>query len=91
MDILYIVLAIISIFTTIGGLYALGEKYKSGFMLYNISLGCQIYLFCVAASDSIIVRTIIFIQLLILFVFNFRNFFKWRGEDICQSKIKNIN
>ena len=68
-----IIASIISLCFTLLGLYALGEKYKSGFMLYNVSLACQIYLF----YTNIFIVT----QLLVLAVFNFRNYIKWKREE----------
>lgn len=76
MDILEIILSVISLISTLLGLYALGEKYKSGFMLYNVSLICQIYLFYM--------NKFIVIQLLLLIFFNFRNFRKWKMEEVCE-------
>jgi hypothetical protein len=68
-----IIVSLISLATTLLGLYALGEKYKSGFMLYNISLACQMVLFYT--------NRFIIIQLLVLMIFNFRNFAKWGKKN----------
>ena len=73
MDCLTIIISIVSLVTTLWGLYLLGKKDKLGFMAYNISLVCQIYLFKG--------NTFIVIQLFILAVFNIRNFLKWRKEE----------
>lgn len=69
-----ILIQIVSLVTTLIGLYLVGEKKKSGFMFYNVSLLCQIYLFIPAY--------IIIVQLLVLLFFNFYNFKKWKkGES----------
>ncbi|MFW9877021.1 MAG: hypothetical protein ACFFG0_28350 [Candidatus Thorarchaeota archaeon] len=68
-----IAISLVSLVTTLLGLYALGEKYKSGFMLYNISLICQMVLFYT--------NRFIVIQLIVLMIFNFRNYYKWGKEE----------
>lgn len=69
-----ILIQVISLLTTIVGLYLVGEKIKWGFIFYNVSLLCQIYLFF---GSYIIV-----VQLILLIIFNVYNFRKWKkGED----------
>jgi hypothetical protein len=66
--------SIISLIYTLAGLYALGKKYKIGFMLYNVSLMCQIYLL----RDNVF----LIFQLIVLMVFNCRNYMKWKREEV---------
>lgn len=68
-----IAISITSLATTLFGLYELGEKHRSGFMLYNVSLACQMVLFYT--------NKFIMIQLLVLMIFNFRNYAKWGKEE----------
>ena len=40
-----LILSIVSLITTLIGLYLLGEKKASGFVVFTISLFCQMYIF----------------------------------------------
>ena len=40
-----LILSIISLITTLIGLYHLGEKKASGFLIFTISLMCQMWIF----------------------------------------------
>lgn len=74
MDIL--VASIISLITTLVGLYLLGEKRASGFLIFTASLICQMYIFYNQGNWFLI------IQMLVLVVFNVRNYRKWtRGAN----------
>lgn len=64
-------LEIISLITTIFGLYLLGEKISYGFMIFNISLACQFYIFLKGKNWFLVG------QMVVLIVFNSYNFIKW--------------
>lgn len=75
MVILTWVLSGISLPTTIIGLYFLGEKNKLGFVYFTISLLCQLVLF--AAQKNIFLS----LQMIVLIVFNIRNYLLWKMEE----------
>lgn len=70
MDLL-IVLSIISLITTMVGLYMLGEKNPFGFLIFTGSLVCQMYIFYDQKN------WFLFCQMIILIIFNIVNFKKW--------------
>lgn len=74
MDILSIGLQVVSLITTLIGLYLLGEKNKHGFSIFTISLACQCILFYAESKWFLVV------QMIVLIIFNFRNYFKWGKE-----------
>ncbi len=77
-----LILSIVSLITTLIGLYLLGEKKPSGFLVFTVSLVCQMYIFyspdpkaCEGPNWFLI------IQMVILIVFNVVNYRKWvRGS-----------
>jgi hypothetical protein len=71
-----ILISAISLITTLIGLYYIGEKNKWGFVYHTISVGIQGYLFFVLSNWFLV------IQMIILAVFNIRNYIKWRSEDV---------
>jgi len=73
MDVLMI-LGIVSLITTIIGLYLLGEKNALGFIIFTISLMCQMCIFYVQHNWFLV------IQMVVLIVFNIRNYKKWTSE-----------
>lgn len=80
-----ILISIVSLLTTIIGLYYIGEKDKRGFVYHTISIVCQGYLFLIISNWFLV------FQMVILAVFNIRNYLKWRNEE-CQIEInKTIN
>jgi hypothetical protein len=66
-----LVLSIISLITTLIGLYFLGEKKASGFLVFTASLLCQMYIF---HSQS---NWFLFFQMAVLIIFNVVNYRKW--------------
>jgi len=66
-------LEIISLITTLIGLYLLGEKIALGFLIFTISLLCQIYIFYKGRNWFLV------IQMIILIMFNIFNYTKWIG------------
>ncbi len=70
-----ILISVLSLLTTIVGLYYLGEKDKKGFLVFTFSLGCQLYLFYILSNWFLV------IQMIVLIGFNIRNYYKWRKED----------
>ena len=70
MDLLTI-LGIVSLITTMIGLYMLGEKNPFGFLVFTASLACQMYIFYTQGM------WFLFFQMIVLIVFNIRNFRKW--------------
>ena len=73
MDIL--ILSIISLITTLIGLYLLGEKKESGFLIFTISLGCQMWIFAIQGN------WFLFCQMVVLIIFNMVNYWKWSKGD----------
>ena len=71
-----LILSIISLITTLIGLYLLGEKKASGFLIFTVSLTCQMYIFYVEN------KWFLFFQMLVLIVFNIVNYRKWIKEGI---------
>jgi hypothetical protein len=67
------ILEIISLITTLIGLYLLGEKVALGFIIFTVSLGCQIYIFYKGKNWFLVV------QMIVLITFNIFNYFKWIG------------
>jgi len=68
-------LSIISLITTCIGLYWLGNKNKNGFLIFNVSLNCQLILFWMQNNWFLI------IQMVILIGFNTYNYLKWRKDE----------
>lgn len=80
MDIL--IFSILSLLTTIVGLYLLGEKKAFGFLLFTASLSCQMYIFYYNYDCGVHKPNwFLVIQMIVLILFNLRNFRKWtKGE-----------
>ena len=70
-----VVLEIASLITTIIGLYLLGEKDKNGFLVFDASLLCQMYIFYIQGHIFLI------IQMAVLIFFNTINYIKWRRDE----------
>lgn len=66
-----LVLSILSLITTLIGLYLLGEKHASGFLVFTASLACQLYIFY--SQDN----WFLVFQMIVLIVFNVVNYKKW--------------
>ena len=66
-------LEIISLITTLIGLYLLGEKVAVGFLIFTISLACQVYIFYKGKNWFLVV------QMIVLITFNIYNYGKWAG------------
>lgn len=67
------ILEIISLITTCIGLYLLGERNPVGFLIFTVSLVCQIHIFAKQNNWFLV------IQMVILIIFNVFNYFKWLG------------
>lgn len=67
-------LEIISLITTIFGLYFLGEKKRIGFLIFDASLCCQFYIFYNQSNWFLC------FQMVVLVMFNTYNYIKWRKE-----------
>lgn len=74
MDVLTVV-SIASLVTTIIGLWCLGAKDKNGFIIFDISLLCQMFIFYKQNNYFLI------FQMVVLIVFNTINFFRWKREE----------
>lgn len=66
-------LEIISLITTLIGLYLLGEKEALGFLIFTVSLFCQFYIFYKGKNWFLVV------QMIVLITFNIYNYNKWLG------------
>lgn len=69
------VLSCISLVTTVVGLLLLGRKKASGFMVFTVSLLCQVYIFYVHDNKFLI------FQMTVLIFFNIKNFLLWKKEE----------
>lgn len=67
----YKILEILSLITTIIGLYLLGEKKRSGFLIFDFSLLCQMIIFICNKNYFLI------FQMIVLISFNSYNYVKW--------------
>jgi len=74
-DILTITISSISLLATIVGLWYLGNKKKSGFVIFTISVLLQAILFFKLSN------WFLFVQMFILAGFNMHNYFKWKKEE----------
>ena len=66
------VLEIVSLIATIIGLYLLGEKKALGFLIFTLSLGCQLYIFYHGENWFLVVQMIILILFnlfLVIFIY----------------------
>jgi len=72
MDIL--ILSIISLVTTLIGLYLLGEKKSKGFVIFTVSLSCQLYIFYFQKNWFLV------FQMIVLIIFNLVNYRKWETK-----------
>jgi len=70
-----VILEIGALITTIIGLYLLGNKDKNGFLVFDISLICQTYIFYVQGNNFLI------LQMVVLIIFNTINYMKWRKDE----------
>ena len=70
-----ILVSAVSLITTIIGLYYIGEKDKRGFIYHTVSVSCQAWLFYIEDNWFLI------IQMIILIIFNIRNYIKWNAES----------
>lgn len=65
------ILEIVSLITTLIGLYFIGEKIAFGFLIFTVSLSCQMYIFFKGK------HWFLFLQMVVLIVFNIVNYQKW--------------
>lgn len=70
-----LILSILSLIATISGLYLLGEKKETGFLLFVLSLFCQGYVFFKEEN------WILVLQMVVLIVFNIWTYNKWRKDS----------
>ena len=75
MDLLTVILSVISLPTTIVGLWLLGKKDKAGFLYFSASLSCQLIIFAVQHNYFLV------IQMIVLLLFNMRNYTVWKREE----------
>jgi nicotinamide riboside transporter PnuC len=75
MDILTITISSVSLLATIVGLWLLGNKKKSGFVIFTVSVLLQSILFFKLSN------WFLFAQMFILAAFNMKNYFKWKKEE----------
>lgn len=68
------IISVVSLLTTVIGLYLLGEKSPQGFLYFSVSLLCQMYIFYKENNKFLV------FQMLILIYFNIRNYIKWMKE-----------
>ncbi len=69
------ILSIVSLITTIIGLWLLGNKDKNGFLIFNVSLNCQIIIFYMQDNWFLV------IQMVVLIAFNTYNYLKWKRDE----------
>jgi len=68
-------ISIVSLITTVIGLILIGEKRASGFLVFIVSLLCQIFIFYQSNNTFLIV------QMIVLIIFDYLNFLKWTKGD----------
>lgn len=80
MDIL--IFSVVSLITTLVGLWLLGEKKASGFVVFTLSLSCQVYIFYFQYDCGVHKPNwFLIIQMLVLISFNIFNYKKWGKDD----------
>jgi len=67
-----LICSILSLITTVIGLYLLGEKKASGFLVFTGSLIFQLYIFYNQSNWFLV------FQMVVLIIFNVVNYRKWR-------------
>ena len=73
-----LILSIVSLITTLIGLYLLGEKKASGFLVFTLSLACQMYIFYNPDPNSCDgPNWFLIVQMIVLITFNIINYRKW--------------
>jgi len=73
-----LILSIISLITTLIGLYLLGEKKASGFLIFTVSLMCQMYIFYFPNPEACKgPNWFLVFQMVVLIIFNVVNYRKW--------------
>ena len=70
-----IIIQCVSLLTTIVGIYFVSEKNKNGFILYIISLLCQLFLFYKNQYWFLV------FQMVILILCNILTYLKWRKGE----------
>ena len=78
------ILSIASLITTVIGLWCLGLKDKNGFIIFDVSLLCQMFIFYEQKNYFLM------FQMVVLITFNTINFFKWKREESNEQRA-NIN
>lgn len=73
-----IIISMVSLITTVIGLYYLGIKKAAGYIWFTISLSCQMYLFYISENIFLV------IQMIILIILNIKNYRKWKEEEKCE-------
>lgn len=76
MSVSEITISLISLITTVIGLYYLGIKRAAGYVWFTISLSCQMYLFYISENIFLV------IQMIILIILNVKNYRKWKLEEV---------
>ena len=69
------VVGIISLITTIIGMYYVAKKIKTGFIYYSISLIAQLVLFTLLSNWFLV------LQMIVLLSSNVYIYWKWRKDD----------
>lgn len=69
------ILSISSLITTVIGLWCLGVKDKNGFIIFDVSLICQMFIFYEQKNYFLV------FQMVVLITFNTLNYFKWKREE----------
>ena len=79
MDVL--ILSIISLITTLIGLWLLGKKKSLGFVIFTLSLACQVYIFYYNYDCGMHKPNwFLVFQMIVLIVFNLVNYRKWEKD-----------
>ena len=74
-----LVCSIVSLITTLIGLYLLGEKKSLGFVVFTASLACQMYIFYVPTHRDG-PNWFLMVQMAVLIIFNLVNYRKWERD-----------
>jgi len=70
------IVGIISLITTVIGMYYVSKKIKTGFIYYSISLVAQLILFTMLSNWFLV------LQMIVLLTSNVYIYWKWRKDDV---------
>ncbi len=70
------IVGVVSLITTVIGMYYVSKKIKTGFIYYSISLIAQLILFTMLSNWFLV------LQMVVLLTSNVYIYWKWRKDDV---------